>query len=129
MKRLKERGIMVLNRMALWNGSLGSVVCGFILYDMLAHIHKTNCSEYYNMQFQGLLLLVCVLHKWFLCLCPYWWEFIYNLLPWTLWLSFLMNCFLFCKIFLRFLYHEMFLQMLHSITENCIMMEAGVKVR
>lgn len=98
-KRLKEGGIRILNSMALWNGSLRSVVCGFILYDTLAYIHKTNCSEYYNMQFQGLLLWISVFHEWFLCLCLYWWEFIYNLLQWSFWLFFLLNCFSVCNIF------------------------------
>lgn len=62
----------------------------FTVCDTLAYIHKTNCSEYCNMQFQGLLLLACVLHKWFLCTftggnsfityrgglsnCPFWWT-------------------------------------------------------
>lgn len=40
-KRLKEKVIRILNNMALWNGSLRRMVCGFTLYDTLAHIHKT----------------------------------------------------------------------------------------
>lgn len=123
---MKEEGIRILYSMALRNGSLRSVVCGFILCDTLAHIYKTNCFEFvacnskvscfgFLFYISGFSVCDFADGNSFITCCsglfdyPFWWT-VFQFVTFSL--------------FLRFLCHERLLRMLHIITGNCIKEES-----